>query len=70
MYSNLSITIRPHRPWMYDINGFNCKGIHCQLLGYVSKSLNYSYYFDLNKEWFKEESNTSDMSKVSYNYYL
>jgi len=64
MYSNLSLNIRPHRPWIYDINGYKCKGILCQLLGYVSKSLNFSYYFVMNEQWFSETSNISDMSKV------
>jgi len=48
MYSHLRLAINPHNPWIVineTIDKQYCEGIQCQLLKYVSKSLNFSYEF-------------------------
>jgi len=53
MYSHLRLIIDPNIPWIYvnqTIDKQYCEGIQCQLLKYVSKSLNFSYEFVFEKE--------------------
>jgi hypothetical protein len=48
MYSHLRLVIYPHNPWIVineTIDKQYCEGIQCDLLKYVSKSLNFSYEF-------------------------
>jgi hypothetical protein len=48
MYSHLRLVIDPHNPWIVineTIDKQYCEGIQCQLLKYVSKSLNFTYEF-------------------------
>jgi hypothetical protein len=48
MYSHLRLVIEPHNPWIVineTIDKQYCEGIQCDLLKYVSKSLNFSYEF-------------------------
>ena len=32
-------------PWFYDMQGIQCRGILCNLVAYLSKSMNFSYSF-------------------------
>jgi len=53
MYSHLRLVIDPHNPWIIvnqTIDKQYCEGIQCQFLKYVSKSLNFSYQFIVEKE--------------------
>ncbi len=48
MYSHLRLAINPHNPWIVineTIDKQYCKGIQCEILKYVSKSLNFTYEF-------------------------
>jgi hypothetical protein len=53
MYSHLRLAINPHNPWIVineTIDNQYCEGIQCQLLKYVSKSLNFSYEFIIDRD--------------------
>jgi hypothetical protein len=55
MYSHLRLVIDPHKPWILineTIDKQYCEGIQCQLLKYVSKSLNFTYEFITDEEGF------------------
>ena len=45
IYNHLRLIVNPIHPWIYDIKGTDCKGVHCHLLRYVSTSLNFTYNF-------------------------
>lgn len=52
MYSHLRLVVDPHYPWIVvnqAIDKQYCKGIQCELLKYVSKSLNFTYEYILDK---------------------
>ena len=53
MYSHLRIVLDPLPPWIYlnkSKGEQHCTGIQCQLLKYISKSLNFSYEFIIDKQ--------------------
>ncbi len=59
MYSHLRLVINPYNPWIVineTIDKQYCKGIQCELLKYVSKSLNFSYEFVIGGNDKKDES--------------
>jgi len=52
MYSHLRLVINSHNPWIIvnqTIDKQYCEGIQCELLKYVSKSLNFTYEFICDK---------------------
>jgi hypothetical protein len=53
MYSHLRLAINPLNPWIVineTIDKQYCEGIQCQLLKYVSKSLNFTYEFIIDRD--------------------
>jgi hypothetical protein len=63
MYAHLRLDVNPHNPWIVineTIDKQYCEGIQCQLLKYVSKSLNFSYEFitDGNRTGHKSSNNS------------
>jgi hypothetical protein len=60
MDSHLRLDIYPHNPWIVineTIDKQYFKGIQCELLKYVSKSLNFSYQFIIDGNEKRSESN-------------
>jgi hypothetical protein len=62
MSSHLRLDIYPHNPWIVTnetIDKQYCKWIQCELIKYVSKSLNFSYQFIIegNEKKVKSSSN-------------
>ena len=55
MNRHLRLIINAHKPWMYDINVTNCHGdchgVLCNLLTYLSNSLNFSYNFIIESDY-------------------
>ena len=52
MNTHLRLVIFPHKPWIIinkSIDRQYCEGIQCDLLKYVSKSMNFSYEFIIEK---------------------
>jgi len=69
----IKLILNPNEPWIYDINGQNCKGIQCQLLLYVSKSMNFSYQFiidDFQSTPFPNGTWTGFMGRMQQNVHL
>jgi hypothetical protein len=65
MYSHLRLAIDPHIPWIVineTIDKQYCEGIQCDLLKYVSKSLNFTYEFILESDRIEH-----DLSNGSWN---
>ena len=48
--NHLRLLVHLQPPWMHTINGTDCKGIHCNLLTYLSLSLNFTYNFIVESE--------------------
>ncbi len=58
MYSHLRLAINPHIPWIFikeTIDKQYCEGIQCQLLKYLSKSLNFTYEFIIESDGVGQE---------------
>jgi len=45
MPDHLTLTAIPHKPWFYYINNDydNCLGIQCDIIKYLSRSLNFTF---------------------------
>ncbi len=74
MYSHLRLAINPHNPWIVineTIDKQYCEGIQCDLLKYVSKSLNFSYEFIIDDIEIENKSSdrlwTSDITLIHEN---
>ncbi len=68
MYSHLRLAIDPHNPWIVineTIDKQYCEGIQCQLLKYVSKSLNFTYEFIIDRG-----ENGYELSNGSWNGFI
>jgi hypothetical protein len=53
MHSHLRLAIDPHKPWILineTIDKQYCEGIQCDLLKYVSKSLNFTCEFVIESD--------------------
>jgi len=60
MYSHLRLFIVPHNPWIVinkNIDKQYCEGIQCDLIKYVSKSLNFTYEFIIDDIQIENKSN-------------
>ena len=53
MNPHLRLVLDPHKPWIIinkTIDRQYCEGIQCNLLKYISKSMNFSYEFLIDKQ--------------------
>jgi hypothetical protein len=67
MNSHLRLDIYPHNPWIVineTIDKQYCEGIQCELLKYVSKSLNFSYQFIIDGNEARSESSSEPWTRV------
>ena len=46
MAKHLKFGTEAHEPWLIIKNGIQCEGILCELIIYLSNSLNFSYSFE------------------------
>ena len=65
MVKHLNLLITPHEPWLYNISGTNCHGVLCNLLTYLTMSLNFTYDFVKGWKYFDSNQNKSLNGAVS-----